>query len=125
MSLRRRHRRSIAWLLAICLLFAQTAALAYACELGQRSTSAEVSAPCPLHLDDTDGDTFGSGNLCEVHCQTPTFSHVQVGLDVPSAPMAVYALAPRVAEALDLGSPGPIPLRKRSRVLLRTSRLLI
>jgi hypothetical protein len=125
MSLRRPHRRLTAWLLALCLLFAQTAALAYACELDQRSKPTEIGAPCPLHLDDVDADTFGSGNLCEVHCQTPTFSQVQAGLDVPAAAVALYSVAPRVLEALDLGSPARRPLRKPPRVLLRTSRLLI
>src|SRR5688500_4531863 len=101
MSLRHPYRRSIAWLLAICLLFAQTAALAYACALDQGPMPVEVSrAPCPTHLDDPDGGTFGNGNLCEVHCQTPTVSHLQAGLDVPPAAVAPYTVAPPIADAV-------------------------
>jgi hypothetical protein len=125
MSLRRPDRRPVAWLLAICVLFAQTAAVAYACVLDQSPAPAEVSAPCPSHLDDVDAGKISSGNLCEVHCQTPTFSHVQAGLDVPAAAVAMYAVAPRILEAPDLRSPAPDPLRTPPRVLLRTSRLLI
>jgi hypothetical protein len=126
MSLRHPYRRPIAWLLAICLLFAQTAALAYACVLDQVPMPAEVSrAPCPAHLDDVDAGTFASGNLCEVHCQTPTVSHIQAGLDVPPAAVALHTVAPPIADAVDSRPPPPDPLRTPPRVLLRTSRLLI
>ena len=125
MSLRRPHRRLIAWLLAICLLFAQTAALAYACALDQPSVPAEVVAPCPAHLDDADVGATASGNLCEVHCQTPTVAQVQAGLDVPAAAIALHTVAVRLPDAFEFCPAPPDPLRTPPRVLQRTSRLLI
>ena len=126
MSPRHPYRRPIAWLLAICVLFAQTAALVYACALDQAPMPAEVSlAPCPAHLDDPDARTFGNGNLCEVHCQTPTVSHVQAGLDVPAGAVALHWVTPRLPDAIDFRPPRHDPLPTPPRVLLRTSRLLI
>ena len=126
MSLRRLYPQPIVWLLTICVLFAQTAALAYACAIDLAPVPVEVGrVPCPAHLDDADAGTFGSGNLCEVHCQTPTFSHVLAGLDVPAAAVALHTAAPRIPDAFDFRAPPPDPLRTPPRILLRTTRLLI
>jgi len=78
MPLSRRASRPITWLVAACLLFAQTAAVAFACSRGEAMVVAESAAttPCAAHLaaDDPaapDGDgLFAQGNVCEVHCQT-------------------------------------------------------
>jgi hypothetical protein len=78
MLLSRRTSRPIASLVAVCLLFAQTAAVAFACSRGEAMVVTEASAttPCAAHLaaDDlvvVDGDgILAQGNVCEVHCQT-------------------------------------------------------
>lgn len=73
MTRRHPHRRLTAWLLAFCLLFAQTAAVAYAC---QRHSSTE-NAPgghCTPDLQAAraiaDAGAPPAANLCEVHCQS-------------------------------------------------------
>ena len=73
---RRLHRRVVAWLVALCVLFAQTAAVAYACERGgvpsvPLSASVPVATHCGGHLDDAapaGGVALAQGNVCEVHC---------------------------------------------------------
>lgn len=78
MPLSRRTSRPIAWFVAACLLFAQTAAVAFACARGEAVSVAEAAAttPCAAHLaaDDPaapEGDgLLAQGNVCEVHCQT-------------------------------------------------------
>ncbi|MFO1283836.1 MAG: hypothetical protein U1F51_15470 [Burkholderiales bacterium] len=81
------NRRLTAAVLALCVAFAQSAALAWACPIGSapgdspppaEATVAAVSPPCHgFAVDDrapVSGSESGStpGNLCEVHCQTPT-----------------------------------------------------
>ena len=70
----RATRRLLVWLVAACVLFAQSAAIAYACTLDRvDSAPAASAAPCPGHVADTSSDTnAGDANLCQVHCQTPT-----------------------------------------------------
>jgi hypothetical protein len=78
MSLSRRPSRPIAWLVAACLLLAQTAALAFACSRGEAMVVAEAAAatPCASHLAEGDpvvaegAGLLAQGNVCEVHCQT-------------------------------------------------------
>ncbi len=78
MHLSRRTSRPIAWLVAACLLFAQSAAVAFACSRGEAMVVAEAAAttPCAAHLaadDPAAPDGYGllaQGNVCEVHCQT-------------------------------------------------------
>jgi hypothetical protein len=78
MFLSRRASRPVAWFIAACLLFAQTAAVAYACSRSEAMVVAEAAAttPCAAHLaadDPAVGDRDGllaQGNVCEVHCQT-------------------------------------------------------
>jgi len=90
MQLSRRARRVLAWLLAACLLFAQTAAVAFACARGD-AASAEVvaSAPCAAHLASDgsrgapSGGPLAAGNVCEVHCQNASLPDGPV-VDLPS-----------------------------------------
>lgn len=78
MPLSRHTSRPIAWLVAACLLFAQTAAVAFACSRGEPMVVAEAAAttPCAAHLAADDpasadaGGLLAQGNVCEVHCQT-------------------------------------------------------
>ena len=91
MPLSRRTSRPIAWLVAACLLFAQTAAVAFACSRGEAMvvTEAAVTTPCAAHLaaDDpvvVNGDgILAQGNVCEVHCQTASLPDGGA-LDLPS-----------------------------------------
>ena len=88
MPVRRLHRRFVAWLLAFCMLFAQTAALAYACE--GRDVGAPIAhgaaVPCASHHgEDRIGDAlpFALANVCEVHC-APVSLPDAPALDVPA-----------------------------------------
>lgn len=88
MPVRRLHRRFVAWLLAFCMLFAQTAALAYACEA--RDVGApmahDAAVPCASHHgEDRIGDAlpFALANVCEVHC-APVSLPDAPSLDVPA-----------------------------------------
>ncbi|MCL4763488.1 MAG: hypothetical protein KJ018_17225 [Burkholderiales bacterium] len=85
MRLHNVHRRLAAWLVAFCMLFAQSAAIAYACP----RDAAEPVAPCAAHLDGgeagvTPAGALPDGNVCEVHCH-PVFLP-DTGVDVPSPP---------------------------------------
>jgi hypothetical protein len=125
MSIRRSHRRLLAWLLAAAVLFAQSAALAYACALEARQLAEVAAAPCPSHVAEAqEGDQAG-GNLCEVHCQTPILPDPGVTFAfLPPAfePLIVVGDAP--AASLVPSSP-PEPRGAPPPVLLRTSRRLI
>jgi len=88
---RRLHRRLVAWLVAFCVVFAQSAAVAYAC---QRPVlpEADAAVPCTAHLAQQapdDDATLPSGNVCEVHCQIASLPDAG-SADVP-APDAVVA----------------------------------
>ena len=91
MPLSRRTSRPIAWLVAACLLFAQTAAVAFACSRGEAMVVTEASAttPCAAHLAAdapaaVGGDgLLAQGNVCEVHCQTASLPDGGA-LDLPS-----------------------------------------
>jgi hypothetical protein len=73
MTRRHPHLRLTAWLLALCLLFAQTAAIAYACQR-YASTGSASGGHCTPDLQAaramTDAGAPPAANLCEVHCQS-------------------------------------------------------
>jgi hypothetical protein len=120
---RRASRRLIAGLMALCVLFAQSAALAYACKLEAGRLALSATAPCPSHLGDA-SDAPSDANLCEVHCQTPTLSDADTAL----LPAILLASRPVVAELSAWRDVAPLPPDPRGApppLLLRTSRLLI
>jgi hypothetical protein len=116
MVLSRRLKRVLAWLLAACLMVAQTAAVAYACSRGEAAAAAAAAAvaatPCAAHLAadgpaNVQGDgPFAQGNVCEVHCQT-AFLPDSGAFDLPS----VVAVARWEVPPLDVmtGVPAPAP----------------
>lgn len=69
-------RRLLARLLVVCVLFAESAALAYGCSLDRPvNAPAAMMTPCPSHVADADANARGGGgqgNLCPIHRQTPT-----------------------------------------------------
>jgi hypothetical protein len=113
MPVRRLHRRLVAWLLAFCVLFAQTVAAAYAC---QRQAEAVVDAerPCSAHL--AEGGAvpapFDNGNVCEVHCH-PVSLPDGGGADVPPPAIAVLWVLPLHAQARVVSAP-PAELETRN-----------
>ena len=125
MPLVRRFRHLLAWLVAACVVFAHTAALAAGCaiELSRGGSEAFASQPCPAHSQPGSAAP-GTANVCEVHCQAASLP-LDAALHVPVAltstvviPLRVVAvLAPTFQAALPRGKPPP--------VLLKTSRLLI
>ena len=126
MTLRRIHCRIVACLVAVVLVFAHTAALAYACKLESATVASSAAQPCPAHLDSSNNATpAADGNLCKVHCDaaTPSDAGAQVAV---AAPSTVDSWVPRV-RAMAV----PIPLHGVAHgtapplLLLRTSRLLI
>lgn len=127
MPLRRLHRRLVAWLVAACVLFAQTAAIAYACQR-QQAPASEASVPCTAHLaepDDADA-LFANANVCEVHCHPVSLPDV-AGPDLPpSAAIAAWWVPPQplarataapVAE-LEAKSAAPPPRTLYARLLI-------
>lgn len=114
MVLSRRLKRALAWLLAACMMVAQTAAVAYACSRGEASAAAEAVAvtPCAAHLAaegqaSVEGDgPLAKGNVCEVHCQTASLPD-SGAFDLPS----VVAVARWEVPPLDAmgGIPAPAP----------------
>lgn len=112
MSLSRRTSRPIAWLVAVCLLFAQTAAVAFACSRGEAAVAAEAAAttPCAAHLAagdpaaaDVDG-LLAQGNVCEVHCQTASLPDGGA-FDLPSIVVVARWEIPASAMASDPAQP--------------------
>jgi hypothetical protein len=88
MPVRRLHRRFVAWLLAFCVLFAQTAALAYGCESRGAGgvLDREAAVPCASHHgEDGTGESlpFALANVCEVHC-APVSLPDAPALDLPA-----------------------------------------
>lgn len=112
MLLSRRTSRPIAWLIAACLLFAQTAAVAFACSRGEAMVVAEASAttPCAAHLAAgdpavVDGDgLLAQGNVCEVHCQTASLPDGGA-LDLPSIVVVARWEIPASTMAPDPSTP--------------------
>jgi hypothetical protein len=112
MPLSRRTSRSIAWLVAACLLLAQSAAVALACSRGEAMVVAEAAAttPCVAHLaagDPVVADGNGllaQGNVCEVHCQTASLPDGGA-LDLPSIVVVARWEIPAVAMVLDPSAP--------------------
>lgn len=123
----RATRRFLAWLMAVCVLFAQSAALAYGCSLDPAvGVPAATTAPCPSHVaDDNAGGDGGQRNLCQIHCQTPTTA--DPGVSVPLLG-AVDARSGGITAVPSSVHRVPALLPPRSApppVLQRTSRLLI
>lgn len=112
MLLSRRTSRPIAWLIAACLLFAQTAAVAFACSRGEAMVVAEASAttPCAAHLAAgdpavVDGDgLLAQGNVCEVHCQTASLPDGGA-LDLPAIVVVARWEIPASTMAPDPSTP--------------------
>jgi len=112
MPLSRRTSRPVAWLVAACLLFAQTAAVALACSRGEAMLVAEAAAttPCAAHLAGDDpaapeGDgLLAQGNVCEVHCQTASLPDGGA-LDLPSIVVNARWEIPASAIAPDPSAP--------------------
>jgi hypothetical protein len=112
MLLSRRNSRPIAWLIAACLLFAQTAAAAYACSRADvAAATAEVAAPpCSGHIADDgpagpQGDgALAQGNVCEVHCQTASLPDGGA-LDLPAIVVVARWEIPASTMAPDPSTP--------------------
>jgi hypothetical protein len=107
------RRRLTAGFLALCVALAQSAALAWDCAIGSASGDSPPSAeaavasvtptvPCHGTAADDRGPESGSesgsapGNLCEVHCQTPTPPD-DAGLAVPALVQAAWLPIPEPA----------------------------
>lgn len=115
MLLSKRLTRILAWLLAACLLFAQTAAAAYACSRGDAALAASdavTATPCSAHLGANGADgmqgnaPLAQGNVCEVHCQAASLPD-SGAVDLPSVTVVACWEVP----ALDLapGASAPTP----------------
>ena len=110
MFLSRHNSRPIAWLVAACLLFAQTAAVAFACSRGEAVVVAEAAAttPCAAHLaagDPAAADgLLAQGNVCEVHCQTASLPDGGA-FDLPSIVVVARWEIPAPAMAPDPAQP--------------------
>jgi hypothetical protein len=112
MHLSRRTSRPIAWLVAACLLFAQTAAVAFACSRGEARVVAEAAAttPCAAHLAADDraapagSGLLAQGNVCEVHCQTASLPDGGA-FDLPSIVVVARWEIPASAMAPDPSAP--------------------
>jgi hypothetical protein len=108
----RRLVRIYAWLVAVCLLFAQSAAIAYACPRGEAMLDATAveATPCAQHVATADdaappaSGVFAPGNVCEVHCQTPSLPDGGA-MDLPSIVVATAWLVP--ARPVASGSASP------------------
>lgn len=125
---RRLHRRVVAWLIGFCVLFAQTAAVAYPCQRYQ--APAESGAHCAAHLGDASGHALpvplAEGNVCEVHCHP--LSLPDAGLpDLPDLVTVVAWRLPSV-DALDIPSAPAAEIEAKSAsppARTRYARLLI
>lgn len=131
MLLSRNLLRRLAWLLAGCLLFAQTAALAYACAWEPVvPVNEHAVATCSEHRSGAGPDAadrrVASGNACEVHCLTAALPDLDAG-DVPAmAAVAVWDVQPYVvprarplrATELEAKSAAPPPRTRFARLLI-------
>jgi hypothetical protein len=124
---RKATRRLLAWLLAVCVLFAQTAALAYACAVdGAVAAQAAAVAPCPEHVADVDADGEAQeASLCKIHCQTPMTPDTGVSLPMAAAVEARPRVIAAIFDSLDRVPEAPTPRGAPPPVLRVTSRLLI
>jgi hypothetical protein len=129
MPLRRLHRRLVAWLLAFCVVFAQTAAAAYACQR-QAETAVAGDVPCSAHLSSDAVGTvpapFDNGNVCEVHCHPVSMPDAGPA-DVPAPTAAIAWVLPPLPDAaapavppteLEARSASPPPLALFARLLI-------
>jgi hypothetical protein len=112
MLLSRRTSRPITWLVAACLLFAQTAAVAFACSRSEASVIAAgpATTPCAAHLAPDEPAVaageglFAQGNVCEVHCQTASLPDGGA-FDLPSVVVVARWEIPASAIAPDPSAP--------------------
>jgi hypothetical protein len=112
MLVSRRFTRIFAWLAAVCLLFAQTAAAAYACSRADAAAPTEVASPCPGHVAANapagpQGDgVLAQGNVCEVHCQAASLP--DGGLcDLPAVVVIARWEVPALAIVSGATAPAP------------------
>ena len=124
---RHRHlRRLTAWLLAALVVFAQTAAIAYACAIGTAQSEAVASAPCPMHIGDEAQPAPGqTRNLCEVHCLTPAVADVDATVAAVVAIVAIHPTKSLVHAPTRSRAQPPEARGKPPPVHLRSTRLLI
>ena len=93
--------RRLASVLTACMLFAQTAGLAYACSWEREAaTTQPVAATCSEHragANAAEADhPVPQGNACEVHCLTASLPDLGAD-DVPATPaVAVWDIQPFV-----------------------------
>lgn len=128
MHLRRQHRRLLAWVCAFCVVFAQSAALAYACQRQALPELRGEAAPCAAHLTvKGSADAVpASGNVCEVHCHAVSLpdagatiiplTDAVLAWQLPPHALAVAPSAP-VAE-LEAKSAAPPPRTLFARLLI-------
>ena len=124
---RKATRRLLGWLLAVCVLFAQTAALAFACTIdGAGIAQAASTAPCPEHVADVDaGAKPQEANLCKIHCQAPMTPDTGASLPMFAAVDARPRMIAAVFDATRRVPEVPTPRGAPPPVLRVTSRLLI
>lgn len=130
MLVRRLHRRVVTWLVALCVLFAQTAAVAYACERGRAAPPPLPAAThCGGHVADdvpAAGGALAQGNVCEVHCVSGSLTDPGVpdlpGPDAflawPLPPVLSAAAPPPPADEIDARVASPPPLALFARLLI-------
>jgi len=93
--------RRLASVLTACMLFAQTAGLAYACSWEREAAATQpVAATCSEHRSGANATEaehpVPQGNACEVHCLTASLPDLGAG-DVPATPaVAVWDIQPFV-----------------------------
>jgi hypothetical protein len=122
----RPFRRLTAWLLAVLVLFAQTAAVAYACAIDAARVDVVTTAPCPEHIgDQVQPASAQTGNLCEVHCQTPAVPDAGAAVAPADAIVAVHPILPLVQDAMAWRAQPPEVRGTPPPVHLRSTRLLI
>ena len=128
MPLRRLHRCFIAWLLAGCVLFAQSAAIAYACPLDEAGQP-EAATPCAAHLATETGgaDVFTvDANVCEIHCHPVSLPDAGTFDLPPVVAVAIWWRCPELvgprrstpAAELDAKSAAPPPRTLFARLLI-------
>lgn len=129
MSLRRTSRRVLACVLAAAVLFAQTAAVAYACvrvgEAGYEAVSVEAM-PCPSHADAApSGGPAENANLCQVHCQATALPDAPGIVPMPVAITTSHPVGTRDVHSSTALATHPETLGAPSPPALQYPRLLI
>lgn len=128
MHLSRLHRRLAAWLCAFCVVFAQSAALAYACQRQALPDTPGAAAPCAAHLavEGASDAAPAAGNVCEVHCHAVSLPDAGAN-DVPFTdavlawqlpPLDVVRVAAAPAADLEAKSAAPPPRTLYARLLI-------